>query len=124
MSKQREVLYAADVAELRGISVRAARGWLAGLEHEAGSSVRRVGGKLCITRRGLEQLVPGAQPVSPSTMDGRFRRLHAQVQAIARVVVELREQMTDLAEGLQSARLRLYSLSEQHSETTQKSTAN
>jgi len=60
MDEHREVLYAADVAKLRGISGRAARGWLASLEAEAGSHVRRVSNKLCISRSNQSALPLGA----------------------------------------------------------------
>ena len=118
MDEHREVLYAADIAKLRGISGRAARGWLASLEAEAGSKVRRVGNKLCISRRAF--LMPGGGGTPPVSVEGRFKRLNDQVQAIARTVMELREQVDDFAEGVQTARRSIHELREALQDLTTK----
>jgi septation ring formation regulator EzrA len=123
MDEHREVLYAADVAKLRGISGRAARGWLASLEAEAGSHVRRVGNKLCISRRAFDRLMPGAAGTPPVSVEGQLKQLNEQVQAIARTVMELREQGDDSAEGVQTARRSIHELREALQDlTTKKST--
>jgi hypothetical protein len=123
MEEHREVLYAADVAKLRGISGRAARAWLASLEAEAGSQVRRVGKKLCISRRAFDRLMPGAAGTPPVSVEGRFKRLDDQVQAIARTVLELREQVGDSAEGVQTARRSIHELREALQDLTTKKSA-
>ncbi len=108
MGENREVLYAADIAKIRGCSLRTARSWLAALEHEHGSKViRRVGGKLCVTRRALDGLLPG---VNEPGRGVTFGQLYRQVQAIAQAVHDLRELVNDLTEGMQSVRMRLHAL--------------
>lgn len=110
MDEHREVLHAADVAKLRGISARAARAWLASLEAQAGSKVHRVGNKLCISRQAFDRLMPGGTGTPAVSVEGRFKQLNDQVQAIARTVMELREQGDDSAEGVQTARRAIHEL--------------
>lgn len=122
MSDTREVLYAADIAKFRGISVRAARAWLATLEEQTGSEVRRVGNKFCISREAFDRVMPGGGGTSATSLEGRFKRLYEQVQAIARVVLELRESGQDHGEGIQSARRAIHELREAIGPLTRKST--
>jgi hypothetical protein len=119
MNDDREVLYVADVAKARGISLRAARAYLADLAAQPGSSVRRVGNKLCISRQAFDELMPGAVV----SAQGQFKQLHDQVQSIARAVHELRALADDSAEGVQSARMAIHELKAALAALTKKSTS-
>jgi hypothetical protein len=93
MSENHEVLYAADVARIRGTSVRAARAWLAALESEHGSNVVwRVGEKLSMTRRAFDRLLPNVRGASEASLKQLQKQVHAQAHAI----FDLREAVSEL----------------------------
>jgi hypothetical protein len=123
MDEHREVLYAPDVARALGISPRASRARLASLEGQPASGVRRIGNKLCISRRAFDRLHPGVQVPCAATRDGDHRRLFNQVQAQARAIHELRELDHDTAQGVQSLRQEVYQLREAVSALQHKSTS-
>jgi hypothetical protein len=88
MGHQREILYAADVAKIRGTTTRAGRALLAALERKHGSKVvGRDGDKLFITRRNLARFLPGLAE-SSADADPHFSQLFRQVQAQAHVVFD------------------------------------
>jgi hypothetical protein len=98
MSRRREILYAADIAKMRGTSPRAARAYLAALERKHGSNVvGRDGEKLFIARRALARFMPGIAE-SSADADPQFRKMFRQVQAIAHVVYDVVNGMNDLRE--------------------------
>jgi hypothetical protein len=103
MSKQREILYAADIARIRGTSPRAGRAYLAELERKHGSKVvGRDGDKLFITRRNLARFLPGIA-ASAAEADPHYVQLFRQVQAIAHLVFDSNERINELSERLEAA---------------------
>lgn len=120
MDEHREVLYSPDIARLRGISGRAARAWLASLEGQPKSPVRRVGSRLCISRRAFDLLMPGAAGTSPVSTAGQLEQFNGQLEAMGRAVMETRELAEDSAEGVQTARRAIHELREMIRSLTEK----
>ncbi len=102
------VLYARDIATIRGVSIRAARAWLARLERRFGSSaVVRDGRQLTIAEDALARVLAGQQQRSgPSTeaFETRFRRQAQQIRALGGDHRELRELVLEHDAGLRRLR--------------------
>jgi hypothetical protein len=112
MAEQREVLYAADIAKLLGISPRAARLRLAAREAEPGSGVRRVGNKLCISRKAFDSWMPGGAGVPRASVEEQLKQLDARLQAFGRKTIEHEARIEDLETGVQTARMDIHELRE------------
>jgi hypothetical protein len=96
------VLYVADVAARRRISLRATRAWLVSLEKRYGRDVvQRIGRRLCTTERALRSVLPGGELAAGparrfASLAEQVRRQNHQIRAQAAAIHDLRARCDEL----------------------------